>query len=38
MKENHLEDACPDGLASVGWTAMEGEAVAPGGELAARGR
>lgn len=38
MKENHLEDACLDWLASVGWTVVEGEAVAPGGELAARER
>lgn len=38
MKENHLEDACLDWLASVGWAVVEGEAVAPGGELAARER
>ncbi|MDX9765644.1 MAG: type I restriction endonuclease, partial [Chiayiivirga sp.] len=38
MKENHLEDACLDWLASVGWKVVEGEAVAPGGELQARER
>lgn len=38
MKENHLEDACLDWLASVGWMVVEGETVAPGGELAARER
>ena len=38
MKENHLEDACLDWLASVGWSLVEGEAAAPGGELDARER
>src|SRR5699024_5848562 len=34
MKENHLENACLDWLASVGWTVVESETAAPGGELA----
>lgn len=38
MKENHLEDACLDWLASVGRMVVEGETVAPGGDLAARER
>jgi hypothetical protein len=38
MKENHLEDACLDWLVGVGWTVVEGDAVAPGGELEARER
>ncbi len=38
MKENHLEGACLDWLASTGWAVAEGEAAAPGGELDARER
>jgi len=37
-KESHLEDVCLDCLANVGWTVAEGEMVALGGELTARGR
>src|SRR5690606_37480938 len=30
MKENHLEDACLDWLAGLGWSVLSGDAVAPG--------
>jgi len=38
MKENHLEDACLDWLASTGCIVVDGEAAAPGGEIDDKGR
>ena len=38
MNENHLEVVCLDWLASLGWACRHGDAVSPGGELAARER
>ena len=38
MKENHLEDACLEWLAGLGWTCVEGDAVSPSSEPEARSR
>lgn len=38
MKEDHLEDACLDWLAGLGYTCVTADAVAPGGDLDARRR
>lgn len=38
MNENHLEDACLEWLAGLGWTCVEGDAVSPGSEPEARSR
>ena len=38
MNENHLEDACLDWLARLGWTCMHGDEVSPGSETEARAR
>jgi len=38
MNENHLEDACLEWLAALGWTCVHGDAVSPGAEPEARVR
>jgi type I restriction enzyme R subunit len=38
MNENHLEDACLEWLARLGWTCMHGDKVSPGSETEARAR
>lgn len=38
MKEDHLESACMDWLAQLGWTCLNGDEVSPGGEQEARSR
>jgi len=38
MNENHLEDACLEWLAGLGWTCVLGDAVSPGAEAEARAR
>jgi type I restriction enzyme R subunit len=38
VKENHLEEVCLDWLEALGWTGMEGEALAPGSAEGARER
>ena len=38
MNENHLEDACLDWLAGMGWTCVHGDDVSPGGSLNLRAR
>lgn len=38
MNENHLEDACLDWLAGLGWTCVHGDQVSPGGDFESRSR
>ena len=38
MNENHLEDACLEWLAGLGWTCVHGDDVSPGNEREARSR
>ncbi|HET6632755.1 MAG TPA: type I restriction endonuclease subunit R [Rhodanobacteraceae bacterium] len=38
MREDHLESACMDWLAPLGWTCLHGDAVSPGGDQQARER
>ena len=38
MNENHLEDACLEWLAGLGWTCVHGDGVSPGAEPEARAR
>ncbi|MDQ3494575.1 MAG: type I restriction endonuclease subunit R [Pseudomonadota bacterium] len=38
MRENHLEDACLEWLAGLGWTCVHGDEVSPGDGAAARAR
>ncbi|MBS0456693.1 MAG: type I restriction endonuclease subunit R [Proteobacteria bacterium] len=38
MNENHLEDACMEWLAGLGWTCIHGDEVSPGAEPQARAR
>jgi type I restriction enzyme R subunit len=38
MKKDHLESACLDWLAELGWTCAHGEDVSPGGAQCARER
>lgn len=38
MNENHLEEACLDWLAGLGWTCVHGDDVSPGAEPELRSR
>ncbi len=38
MKEDHLESACMDWLAQLGWTCLHGDEVSPGGMQCDRAR
>lgn len=38
MKEDHLESACMDWLAQLGWTCLHGDEVSPGGMQCDRDR
>ena len=38
MKENHLEDACLEWLADLGWSCVQGDAVSPGSQPETRAR
>src|SRR5690625_8039073 len=38
MKEDHLESACMDWLAQLGWTCLHGDEVSPDGDQSARER